>query len=160
MAALTDRQTARERLNRVFGALLDKMVPADQAVGLPGGQQFVQWEDLADEMERTMIPVFLEERAALEVSAQAQVGGRCPDCRSDRVYLNKESRQTEVRTPHGVVVLTKQSCRCRQCGRSFSPSGPRLGLADGGELVAQGGGSGGTRSGDAVVRQRRAGVEH
>jgi hypothetical protein len=130
MAALTDRQKARERLGQVFQSILDKMVPADDALPLPGGRKFVEWEDLADEMDRTLVPVFLEERAALEASAHADCGGHCPYCQSDRVYLIKEARKTEVQTPHGAVVLTKQSCRCRQCGRSFSPSRAGLGVAD------------------------------
>lgn len=141
MAALTDRQKARERLDQVFQSILDKMVPADEAVPLPGGGKFVEWEDLADEVDRTLVPVFLEERAALEASAHADCGGRCPYCQSDRVYLIKEARKTEVRTAHGVVVLTKQSCRCRQCGRSFSPSRAGLGPAHRGGVVAQSGGA-------------------
>lgn len=141
MAALTDRQKARERLGSVFQAILDKMVPSDEAVPLPGGGKFVEWEDLADEVDRTLVPVFLEERAALEASAQADCGGRCPHCKSDRVYLIKEARKTEVRTTHGVVVLTKQSCRCRQCDRSFSPSGAGLADAHRGAVVAQSGGA-------------------
>lgn len=143
MAALTDRQKARERLGQVFQSILDKMVPADEAVPLPGGGKFVEWEDLADEVDRTLVPVFLEERAALEASAQADCGGRCPYCQSDRVYLIKEARKTEVQTPHGVVVLTKQSCRCRQCDRSFSPSSAGLAAAGRSRPVAQGGGAGG-----------------
>ncbi len=80
MAALTDRQKARERLGQVFQSILDKMVPADEAVPMPGGRKFVEWEDLADEVDRTLVPVFLEERAALEASAHADGGGRCPHC--------------------------------------------------------------------------------
>lgn len=143
MAALTDRQKARERLSHAFESILDKMVPADEAVPLPGGRKFVQWEDLADEVDRTLVPMFLEERAALDAAAQADCGGRCPYCQSDRVYLIKQARQTEVQTPHGVVVLTKQSCRCRQCDRSFSPSRAGLGPAGRGRPVAEGGGTGG-----------------
>jgi len=144
MAALTDRHKARERLGQVFQSILDKMVPSDEAVPLPGGGKFVEWEDLADEVDRTLVPVFLEERAALEASAHADCGGRCPYCKSDRVYLIKEPRQTEMQTPHGVVVLTKQSCRCRQCDRSFSPSGAGLEPADRGQSVSQGGGASGS----------------
>lgn len=143
MAALTDRQKARERLGVVFQSILDKMVPADEAVPLPGGGKFVQWEDLADEVDRTLVPVFLEERAALESSAHADCGGRCPYCNSDRVYLIKQTRKTEVQTPHGVVVLIKQSCRCRECDRSFSPSRAGLAVANRGRAVAQGRGTGG-----------------
>lgn len=143
MAALTDRQKARERLSHAFQSILDKMVPTDEAVPLPGGRKFVEWEDLADEVDRTLVPMFLEERAALDAAAEADCGGRCPHCSSDRVYLIKAARKTEVQTPHGVVLLTKQSCRCRQCGRSFSPSRAGLGPAGGSRAVAQGRGPGG-----------------
>jgi hypothetical protein len=143
MAALTDRQKARERLSHAFESILDKMVPSDESVPLPGGRQFVEWEDLADEVDRTLVPMFLEERAGLDAAADADCGGRCPCCHSERVYLIQAARKTEVQTPHGVVVLTKQSCRCRQCGRSFSPSRAGLGPAGRGGSVAQGGGAGG-----------------
>ena len=138
MSTLTDRQKARERLGQVFQSILDKMVPADESVPLPG-KRFIEWEDLADEVDRTLVPVFLEERAALEASAQADCGGTCPQCSSDHVYLIKQVSKVEVMTPHGPVVLYKQRCRCRQCGRSFSPSGAGLGPADRGGAVAQGG---------------------
>lgn len=144
MASLTDRQKARERLGHAFQSILDKMVPADEGVPLPGGRKFVEWEDLADEVDRTLVPMFLEERAALDAAAQADCGGHCPYCSSDRVYLIKAARQVEVQTPHGAVVLTKQSCRCRQCDRSFSPSRAGLGAAGRGRPVAQGGGAGGS----------------
>ncbi len=140
MAALTDRQQARERLSQVFQSILDKMIPADESVPL-AGKKFVDWEDLGDEVDRTLVPVFLEERAALEASAHADCGGRCPHCHCDRVYLIKAAQKVEVLTPHGVVVLNKQRCRCRSCGRSFSPSSAGLGSAGGGEPLAQGGGA-------------------
>jgi hypothetical protein len=142
MAALTDRQKARERLSQVFQSILDKMIPADAAVPL-AGSKFVEWEDLGDEVDRTLVPVFLEERAALEASACADCGGRCPHCHSDRVYLIKQVGKVEVLTPHGVVVLNKQRCRCRSCNRTFSPSRAGLGFADRSPSVSQGGGAGG-----------------
>ena len=143
MSALTDRQKARERLSQIFQSILDKMIPADEAVPLQGSK-FVEWEDQGDELARTMVPLFLEERAALETSAQADSGGNCPQCGSNRIYLLKQqaqAQQIEVLTPHGPVVLKKQRCRCRSCGRSFSPSGAGLGIAGGGQSVAQGGGT-------------------
>jgi hypothetical protein len=143
MAALTDRQKARERLSQVFQSILDKMIPADEAVPL-AGKKFVEWEDLGDEVDRTLVPVFLEERAALEASAQVDCGGRCPHCHSDRVYLIKAVGKVEVLTPHGPVVLNKQRCRCRSCDRSFSPSRARLGSCGRGESFAQGGGASGS----------------
>ena len=140
MAALTDRQKARERLGQVFQSILDKMIPADEAVPL-AGSKFVEWEDLGDEVDRTLVPVFLEERAALEPGARADCGGQCPHCHSDRVYLIKQVGKVEVLTPHGPVVLNKQRCRCRSCDRSFSPSRAGLGHAGRGESLAQGGGA-------------------
>ena len=71
MAALSDRQKARARLGQVFQSILDKMIPADEAVPLAGGHTFVEWEDLGDEVDRTLVPVFLEERAALAAAAHA-----------------------------------------------------------------------------------------
>lgn len=142
MSALTDRQKARERLSQVFQSILDKIVPADESVPLPG-KKFVEWEDLADQVDRTLVPVFLEERAALEALAQADCGGRCPHCSSEHVYLINQVSKVEVMTPHGPVVLCKQRCRCRQCGRTFSPSGAGLGPASRGGLVAEGGEPGG-----------------
>lgn len=143
MSALTDRQQARERLSQVFHSILDKMIPADEAVPL-AGSKFIEWEDQGEELARTMVPLFLEERAALEASAHADNGGRCPHCGSTRVYLMKQepgAAQVEVRTPHGPVVLEKQRCRCRSCDRSFSPSRAGLGIADRGKPVPQGGGA-------------------
>jgi len=51
--------------------------------------------------------------------------GQCPRCGSDRIYLDHSGKQTqeEIISPHGPVVIGKQKCRCRACGRSFSPSG-------------------------------------
>lgn len=139
MAALTDRQKAREKLSQVFQSILDKMIPTDESTPLVGGK-FVEWEEMGDEIDRTLVPVFLEERAALEASAKADCGGRCPYCQSDRVYLIAKVSQVEVMTPHGPVVLNKQRCRCRSCDRSFSPSRARLGPANRGRVVTQGGG--------------------
>jgi hypothetical protein len=140
MAALTDRQKSRERLSQVFQSILDKMIPADESVPL-AGTKFVEWEDLGDEVDRTLIPIFLEERAALAAGAQADCGGLCPHCSSQRVYLIKNAGKVEVLTPHGVVVLNKQRCRCRSCDRSFSPSRAGLGSAGGSRTVAQGSGT-------------------
>jgi DNA-directed RNA polymerase subunit RPC12/RpoP len=140
MSALTDRQKARERLSQVFQSILDKMIPADNSVPLEGSK-FVEWEDQGDELARTVVPLFLEERAALDAAAQADMGGRCPHCGSTRVYLIKQVGQVEVLTPHGpdfgelssslslraegsrAVVMKKQRGRCRACDRSFSPFG-------------------------------------
>ena len=143
MSALTDRQKAREKLSQVFQSILDKMIPADNSVPLEG-RKFIDFEDQGDEVIHSLIPVFLEERAALDAAAQADMGGRCPHCQSTRIYLIKQIGQVEVLTPHGRVVLKKQRGRCRECNRSFSPSRARLGDADRGESVAQGGSTGGS----------------
>ena len=123
MAALTDRRAARERLMRLAERMVDRLIPADESVPLRGGT-FREWEEQADELERTLCPAFLEERAALEGHARAGDGGRCPHCGSDRVYLVRGRRKVELRTPHGPAVTEQQSCRCRSCDRTFSPSGP------------------------------------
>src|SRR5258708_19707526 len=98
MAARTNRQKARERLSQVFQSILDKMIPADEAVPL-AGSKFVEWEDLGDEVDRTLVPVFLEERAALGASAQADGPGPCPHCPSDPAYLIKQLGTVEVPPP-------------------------------------------------------------
>jgi hypothetical protein len=159
MAALTDRQKARERLGHLFQSLLDKMVPADESVPLKG-RKFIDWEEMGDEMARELVPAFLEERSALEPSARVEEGGRCPHCGSGRVYLMKESSQVEVITPHGNVVMRKQRCRCRACDRTFSPSGAGLELADGSGVVAESQSASGAGDGGSVVRQRGAGDQH
>jgi hypothetical protein len=144
MAALTTRQAARERVVKVLMAELDRFLPADEAVPLTA-QRFREWEDQADEFDRTVTTTLLEELAALQRNAQVEAGGRCPYCGSARVYLDpRGARPTEVRTNHGVVVIQRQTCRCRSCDRSFSPSGPGLGAAPGGGgAVAPGGPAGG-----------------
>ena len=141
MPALTDRQQARDSLQKVFSTLLDKMIPADNAVPLPGGRKFVDWENLGDEIERQLVSHFLEQRAALDAAAQVDGDIKCPHCASNRIYMIKpdeRENQVEMLTPHGVVVIKKQRCRCRACNRSFSPSGPGMGFADGSESVAEG----------------------
>jgi hypothetical protein len=141
MSALTDRQKAREKLSQVFQSILDKMIPADKSVPLEG-RKFIDFEDQGEQVIHSLIPVFLEERAALDAAAQADMGGRCPYCQSTRIYLIKQIGQVEVLTPHGPVVLKKQRGRCRECNRSFSPSRARLGDADRGEFIAQSSGAG------------------
>lgn len=139
MAALTDRQSARTRLEGILEALLNRFIPADESKPMKG-QTFREFEDQADEFDRQLTAAFLEELAALSPGAQANQGGCCPHCLSDRVYLIKgKPRQTELQSKHGIVVLAQQQCRCRSCDRTFSPSGPRLGPADAGaDVHAQG----------------------
>jgi hypothetical protein len=124
MAATTDRQAARERLMALAKAQIDKLIPADEAVPLRG-QFFADFEDQADELERTICPAFLEERVALSVGAKVVDGGVCPHCRSDQVYLESRVSEVELITPHGMMPMTQQHARCRSCDRSFSPSEAR-----------------------------------
>jgi DNA-directed RNA polymerase subunit RPC12/RpoP len=149
----TTRQEARERLGRVLGQLLDKMIPEDESVPLRDGG-FLAWEEQATELEQTLCTAWLEERAALE-QQDSMVGlGRCPDCGSGRLYLLAGTRQVPRQTRHGPVVLEQQSCRCRACGRTFSPSGTGLGLAHGRTPVAGRRTPLGPGSGGAELRQR------
>ena len=122
MAARTTRQEARARILAAFQAQLDRMIPEDESVPLKGAT-FADFEDQAEALAQTALPVVVEERAALAPNAEVQAAGRCPQCGSERVYLEKEVTQPEVRSLHGPVVVTKQHARCRSCGGSFSPSG-------------------------------------
>jgi hypothetical protein len=105
---------------------LDRIIPPDEAVPLRG-RTFLDWEQQADAMRKAVLPTLLQERAALDESAQVEAAGvgKCPRCGSDRIYLDHGGResQKEVISPHGPVVIPRQQCRCRSCGRSFSPSG-------------------------------------
>jgi transposase-like protein len=91
------------------------------------GRTFLDWEKQADTMRKAVMPTLLQERAALDNAAQVDVAtvGKCPRCGSDRIYLDHggQELQKEVISPHGPLVISKQQCRCRACGRSFSPSG-------------------------------------
>jgi len=122
MAARTTRQEARARILSAFRAQLDRVIPEDESVPLKGAT-FADFEDQAEALAQTALPVVMEERAALEANAEVEAAGRCPHCGSERAYLEKEVTQPEIRSPHGVVVVTKQHARCRSCGGSFSPSG-------------------------------------
>lgn len=135
MSARTTRQAARERIFKTFQAALDQLIPADESRPLRGSR-FIDFEDQVEALSRQVIPVVLEERSALEPGAKVELPGPCPHCGSPRVYLKREETQPEVHSPHGPVVVPKQHARCRACGRSFSPSGTRVGPADGGTADA------------------------
>jgi hypothetical protein len=125
MAARTTRQQARARIRAAFEKALDQVIPAEESVALRG-RTFLEWEDQADGFDAAVTTTLLEERAALEDTAQAEAGvlGWCPHCGSDRLYLQQvQPKNKAMRTPHGEVVLGQQSVRCRACGKSFSPSG-------------------------------------
>ena len=106
-----------------FRGQLDRMIPEDESVPLQGAT-FADFEDQAEALAQTALPVVLEERASLAPNAEVATAGRCPHCGSEGAYLEKEVTQAEVRSLHGAVVLTQQHARCRSCGGSFSPSGP------------------------------------
>lgn len=122
MPARTTRQEARARILGAFTGQLDRMIPEDEGVPLKGGT-FADFEDQAEALAQTALPVVLEERAALASNAEVEGAGRCAHCGSEAVYLEKEVTQPEVRSLHGAVVFTRQHARCRSCGGSFSPSG-------------------------------------
>ena len=123
MPARRTRQEARQRLIDVFMASLDKVIPTEESSPLKG-RTFLDWEKQAEQLKQAVIPTLLEERSGLEQNAVVEHGGHCPHCGSDNVYLEKQTTQTEVRSPEGVVVVQKQHCRCRCCDGSFSPSEP------------------------------------
>lgn len=125
MAARTTREAARARIRAAFDKALEQIIPEDESVPLRG-RTFIEWEDQADAFDQAVTSTVLEERAALEETAQVQRGalGCCLHCGSGRLYLQRDRpRNQAIRTPHGEVVLGQQSVRCRSCGRSFSPSG-------------------------------------
>jgi hypothetical protein len=126
MPARTTRDEARQRIIKSFMDSLDRIIPPEESVPLRG-KTFLDWERQADAMRKAVLPTLLQERAALDDSARVEAGqsGNCPRCGSDRVYLDHggHEAQKEVISPHGPVVVGKQQCRCRACGRSFSPSG-------------------------------------
>jgi hypothetical protein len=148
MSKLTDRQSARERIRKAFEAQLDRLIPLDESMELEG-TKFIDWEDQGDELDRAVTGTFLQERAALDGHADvdALCGGPCPSCGSRRIYIPKAKRNVERNTPHGPVVLSEQTCRCRACGKCFSPSAKSLGVAGGLFAVDQGSPAGSPRVG-------------
>jgi hypothetical protein len=126
MSARTTRQDARQRIIQSFMDSLDRIIPPEESSPLRG-KTFLDWENQADALRKAVIPTLLQERAALDDGAEVSVGGCgvCPRCASDRIYLDHGGRvtQKEIISPHGPVVVSTQQCRCRKCGRSFSPSG-------------------------------------
>ena len=150
MPARTTRQDARQRAIQMFMTSLDRIIPADESVPLKGST-FLDWENQVAQMRRAVMPTVLEERAALEQTAKVESGGHCPFCGSDAVYLRKEPTQSERQSPDGPVTTDEQSCRCRNCNGSFSPSGSRLGIAGGSEPDAKGGRARQSRNGHTGV---------
>lgn len=124
MSARTTRQEARARVLAAVEKALDQVIPEDALVPLRG-RTFIEWEDQADAFDQAVTTTLLEERAALEDTAQVEPGqlGCCPHCGSDRLYLQRSHPQNQaMRTTHGEAELGHQSIRCRACDKSFSPS--------------------------------------
>lgn len=124
MPARITRKEARERLLGTILSAVDRIIPEDESKPLRG-RTFADWEDQADAFKQAVIPTLLEERAALEDNAELSGKdlGRCPFCGSDSVKLRTDPLvPPEVITPDGPAVIPVQRGRCRDCGRSFSPS--------------------------------------
>ena len=130
MPARTTRHEARARLQQMFATALDRLVPADESVPLKG-RLFIDFENQVDEVGKPVLAAMMEERAALDAQATAECAGRCPHCQSERTYLEKTKppQHREIISPNGPVLVENQSCRCRKCDRSFSPSNQSVGLA-------------------------------
>jgi hypothetical protein len=122
MPAVTTRQAALEQINKVFQSAVERFIPADESKPLRG-TTFRDFELQVQAFKADVIPIILEQRAALTDSAEATEAGCCPHCGSQQTRWAGGPAQKEIRGPDGVIVLTKQHGRCRQCGRSFSPSG-------------------------------------
>src|SRR3954469_753051 len=88
MPARTTRQEARQRIIKPFMDSLDRIIPPEESVPLRG-RTFLDWEHQADAMRKAVLPTLLQERAALDDSAEVEAGqpGNCPRCGSGRVYL-------------------------------------------------------------------------
>ena len=127
MPALSTRKAARTRILTMMQAELERIIPEDEAVNLKG-KTFAEFEDQVERLGRTVCTTALEERAALDESARVEQPGCCPFCGSERVYLERRTTPTEVFAPSGVLVLSRQHCRCRACDRGFSPQAKSWGL--------------------------------
>ena len=100
---------SRARPLKALSAALDQLIPPDESVPLKGAT-FLDVEDQVEQAGQSVLPVLLEEQAALE----PEVAGRCPFRGSQRVYLKEEAIQPEVRSPYGQVVLEGERVQSRQ----------------------------------------------
>ncbi len=114
MSALTTRHEARERLRKMFDGALDQMIPPDESVPLKGAR-FTDFEDQVEALGRAVLPVALEERAALEGNAEVTHPGCCPFCGSARVYLKKKVTQPELLSPQDDTLICKPHTHYRAC---------------------------------------------
>jgi len=134
----SEREAARQRVIAVALGALDKYIPADPAQPCKDGK-FWEWEEMADAFDREVTAAFIEELAGLSKGAKLHDPGSCPFCSSENTKWLDEEGKLERRSKHGTVVLPRQVARCRPCGRSFSPSGEKLGLGPQGACDAPGG---------------------
>lgn len=128
MPARTTRQAARERLQKMAQAAIDRLVPADESLPLRG-TVFADFENQSYAAGNDFLTAMMEERLKLETNALVEEPGRCPYCASERTYLEAGTKKEERRSPSGPVILEKQEARCRACNGSFSPSSEKLGVA-------------------------------
>ena len=144
------REAARERVMAVVCGALDKYIPADPDQPVKDGK-FWEWEEMADAFDREVTAALIEELAGLSKGAKLADPGPCPFCSSENTKWLDEEGKRERQSKHGTVVLPRQVARCRPCGRSFSPSGAKLGLGSQGPCDAAGGGTHLPRIGPASV---------
>jgi hypothetical protein len=138
VATIRRRAEARERLRQMFEKQLDQFIPADEQVPLKG-EIFRDFEEQADQIKAAILPTFLEERCALDNKSMPEVPGNCPHCGSVSTRWIEEPRQQERLSTAGPVVLSKHPARCRDCGRTFSPSGKGLSASNRSTADGQGG---------------------
>lgn len=124
MPATTTRKESRERLRQLFEASLEKFIPLDETKPLEGST-FAAFEIQAEDCGLPILTAMIEERSRLDGQAliTAAQPGPCPHCRSANVYLRTERHDDKRQSPHGPVRLRQQRCRCRECGKTFSPAG-------------------------------------
>jgi DNA-directed RNA polymerase subunit RPC12/RpoP len=141
MSAVASRQAARERILRQIQAEVDRLLPADPDVPLQG-RTFLDFENVAERVSNDLYVTIVEERVMLAGLDRPTVA-RCPHCSSPRLRQAGDLRKKEIRTPRGVAMVEEPMLRCRDCGRSFSPSAAGVVDAGGSGPFAQGGGEGG-----------------
>lgn len=146
----SEREAARERVMAVVRGALDNYIPSDEGKPVKDGK-FWEWEELADAFDREVTAAFIEELAGLSKGAELLEPGPCPFCGSENTKWLEEEGKRERRSKHGTVVLPRQVARCRPCGRTFSPSGTKMGLGPAGAVDTAGGGAGESGVGAAAV---------
>src|SRR2546421_604493 len=137
MPALTTREEARARLLKMFESSLERIIPLDPAKPLQGAV-FADFERQTYSACNDVLAAAMEERAKLDPRAIVEEPGNCPQCGSERTYLEEGQSKQEIRSPSGAVVIARQHARCRACNGSFSPSEQGLGVAGRSAADAQG----------------------